>query len=80
MILEFDLRPSYGENRYYPTNEAARLITENLVGRTCLRDLDLILLATAGAELVIDGERSVVSPLLERPRPAIGKISGRGRK
>lgn len=53
MKLELELRPSYGENRYYPKNEASRALIETLMGRTCLRDLDLIVAASIGATLII---------------------------
>jgi hypothetical protein len=53
--LTFELRRSYGKDRFYPTNEAARLVVESLMARRCLETFHLVLLSEAGAEIRVDG-------------------------
>jgi len=54
MRLTFELRRSYGVDRYYPANEASRLIVESLLKRKCLESHELELLTSAGASIVFD--------------------------
>lgn len=56
MKLDFELRRSYGKDRFYPTSEASRLIVESLMARRCLETFQLVLLSEAGAEIRVDGE------------------------
>lgn len=47
MKLEFELIPSYGKLRFYPTNALAQALVE-LTGRKCLRSEELRKLESAG--------------------------------
>jgi hypothetical protein len=71
MKLIFESRPSYGENRYYPVSPHAATLTDDLIGRTCLRDRELRILKVLGVRFVLQDRNGEAVPF--RPKaPAEG--------
>ncbi len=56
MKLEFHYWRSYGNHRYYPANEAARVIVEQIATRKCVTRAEVEALRSAGFEIVISEE------------------------
>lgn len=52
--LKFLLRPSYGKNRFYPVNEAARILVEVVCARRCFELLEVSALQAAGFPVEVD--------------------------
>lgn len=61
MKLQFELRKSYGHERYYPVNETACLLMQSLIERACLSVEGLAVLAACGAEVHVLTDDGVVN-------------------